>query len=180
MPFPSIDLHGPRYRLRAIDEADLPAVFAGLSDPQVIEHYGVSYDTLEETRAQLRWYERIQHEETGQWWCICAPEAPGVLLGACGVNDIVREHRRAELGYWLLPPYWRRGIAFEAVDTMIRYAFAHLGLHRLGADVDMENKASAGLLHKLGFVREGVRRGYEFKQGAPLDLQVFSRLSTDR
>lgn len=177
--FADTQLRTPRCILRPFRPADLAGVFEGLGDPRVVEHYGVRYATLEGTTEQLDWYARIQREGTGQWWCICLAEAPDRLIGACGVNDIDREHRRAEIGYWLLPAYWGRGLAQEAVAEALRHAFAHLGIHRIGADVDMGNHASAALLAALGFTREGVRRGYEMKDGRPIDLQLFSLLATD-
>lgn len=179
--FPDIEIHTPpRCLLRPFRGGDLPGVFEGLSDPRVIEHYGVRYASLEATREQLRWYGRIQQEATGQWWCICLAGAPERLIGACGFNDIDLEHRRAEIGYWLLPAHWGQGLAREAVAAAIRHAFDRLGIHRIGADVDMENHASVALLARLGFTREGVRRGYEMKEGRPIDLQLFSRLATDQ
>ena len=179
MPFPRLELNTAKYLLRPPVDADLPLVFAGLSDPRVIAHYGVRYATLEETVEQMRWYAQIQREETGQWWCICKPHMPEQLLGACGLNNIDATHCRAELGYWLLPEYWRQGVAAESVAAVIRHAFDHMAIHRIEADVDMDNHASSALLHRLGFTLEGVRRGYEMKDERPIDLKLFARLSTD-
>ena len=179
MPFPSIELHTPRLLLRPFRPADVHGVFKGLSDPQVTRHYGVSYATLESTQTQMAWYAQIQQEGSGQWWCVCLAEAPAALIGACGLNDIDATHRRGELGYWMLPAYWRRGLAAEALSVLLRHAFHAMQLHRVGADVDTDNHASARLLERMGFTREGVRRGYEMKDGHPIDLPMFSLLSTD-
>ncbi|MFD1839626.1 GNAT family N-acetyltransferase [Paracidovorax cattleyae] len=53
--FPDIEIHTPRCLLRPFREGDLPGIFEGLSDPRVIQHYGVRYASLEATREQLRW-----------------------------------------------------------------------------------------------------------------------------
>jgi ribosomal-protein-alanine N-acetyltransferase len=42
-------LRTERFILRRIGPADKPRVFEGLSHPEVIRYYGVSYGTLEET-----------------------------------------------------------------------------------------------------------------------------------
>ncbi|MEH6436896.1 GNAT family N-acetyltransferase [Massilia sp. DD77] len=169
-----------RFVLRGFREDDLPRVFRGLGDPRVIAHYGVSYATLEATRAQMRWFQQLETEGTGKWWAICPADEPGQLIGACGVNDIVHAHRRAELGYWLFPEYWGQGIAHECVAAMIKHVFDTMPIYRIGAEVEVDNEASARLLRKLGFSHEGTRRAYEFKNGAPLDLQLFSLLASDR
>jgi ribosomal-protein-alanine N-acetyltransferase len=172
-------LHSPGFLLRRITQADLPAVFRGLSDPRVIAHYGVSYASAEETQRQMDWFEAIHANGTGLWWAICRSlERPG-LLGAVGLNDISRVHRRAELGYWLMPEHWGCGIARECVSALLSFAFGPLGLHRIGAEVDLDNHRSSRLLERLGFQLEGVRRGYELKAGSFLDLKVYSRLATD-
>ena len=88
-------------------------------------------------------------------------------------------HGRGELGYWLLPGYWGRGIASECVGAVLEYAFGAMALHRVGADVDLDNHASRRLLERLGFRLEGVRRSFERKGGAYIDLMNYARLASD-
>lgn len=179
MSRPFIELATSRFRLRRIAPADIGRVFQGLSDPLVIAHYGVAYDSLEATQRQMDWFEEIHAAGTGVWWGICEPGADAPLIGACGLNDIRAEHGRGELGYWLLPGHWGRGIATECVGAMLEHAFGAMGLHRVGADVDVGNHASRRLLERLGFRLEGVRRSYERKGGAHIDLMYYGRLATD-
>ncbi|TDV50317.1 hypothetical protein EC919_107336 [Pseudomonas graminis] len=56
------------YTLRKVEPRDIHAVFAGLSHPQVIAHYGVSYASLEATAEQMHWFERVVSEGHGRWW----------------------------------------------------------------------------------------------------------------
>ena len=169
----------PRFLLRQITATDKTAVFQGLSNPQVIANYGVSYASFEETQRQMDWFEEIYSNKTGIWWGICHSEEKCALLGAVGLNDISAVHRRGEIGYWLLPENWGCGIARECSSAVVSFAFGQLGLHRVGAEVDTDNNRSSALLEKLGFQLEGVRRGCEFKAGVYLDLKCYSRLSTD-
>jgi RimJ/RimL family protein N-acetyltransferase len=176
-PFP--ELRTARYRLRRILPADIEVVFRGLSDPAVIAHYGVSYETLQATQRQMDWFEEILAAGTGTWWGISdlAPGAP--LIGACGLNDIHAEHRRGELGYWLLPECWGRGVATECMVAVLEHAYGPMALHRVAAEVDVENHASRRLLDRLGFRLEGIRRDYERKHGSFIDLMIYARLATD-
>lgn len=57
-------LHSPRFLLRQITQDDLRAVFDGLSNPQVIVNYGVSYASLEEAQRQMDWFEEIYSNGT--------------------------------------------------------------------------------------------------------------------
>jgi RimJ/RimL family protein N-acetyltransferase len=176
-PFP--ELRTARFRLRRIVPADIGVVFRGLSDPAVIAHYGVSYETLEATQRQMDWFEDIYAAGTGAWWGISDPTPDAPLIGACGLNDIHAEHGRGELGYWLLPEHWGRGIATECVGAVLEHAYGAMGLHRVAAEVDAENHASRRVLDRLGFRLEGIRRDYERKHGSFIDLMMYARLATD-
>jgi len=168
-----------RFLLRRILPADRDIVFRGLSDPRVVAHYGVSYATLEATQVQMSWFEEIFAQGTGVWWGICRPSYPSELLGAAGLNDLCARHRRAELGYWLLPEHWGQGVARECVTTLLRHAFERMHLYRVGAEADVGNARSIRLLRRLGFQFEGTRRAYELKDGRHLDLMLFARLASD-
>lgn len=167
-----------RIRLRPVRPGDLPAVYAGLSDPQVIAHYGVSYSSLEATEGQMRWFEEIVAEQTGAWWAI-AKLKDDSMIGACGFNDWSHEHRRVDLGYWLMPTYWRQGLLTEALPSVFRYAFNALGVHRIHADVEPANVASCALLRKLGFHLDGTLRDVELKGCEFLSLHQYSLLRSD-
>jgi [ribosomal protein S5]-alanine N-acetyltransferase len=174
-PFPT--LHTPRLRLRRFGEADLALVHRGLSDPVVIRHYGVRYGSQEETRAQMEWFAAIERECTGIWWAICSRDGRE-FYGAAGLNNHVRRHRKAEIGFWLLPEYWGRGIAAEALHPILETAFGPLQLHRVEAFVETANTRSARLLHRLGFRHEGTLAECEIVDQAYISLDIYAKLST--
>ncbi len=63
--------------------------------------------------------------------------------------------RQAEIGFTLARAYQGQGFAGEAVQCVLEYAFATLGLHRIIAITDCENAPSVALLERLGLRREG-------------------------
>lgn len=174
--FPAFSLVG--CHLRRFRPDDLDGVFAGLSDPRVIAHYGVSYENLAATKAQMQWYERILTTGEGIWWAL-ASDSDDALMGACGLNDRDHAHHRADIGYWLLPQYWGQGLMRRAMPYVLTHGFEQLGIHRLHADVEPENVASVKLLQALGFTHEGTLRDVEYKDGRYLSLHQFSLLATD-
>lgn len=174
------ELRTDRLLLRRVTVADVQTVYEGLSDPIVTAFYGISYATLADTHKQIDWYDNLHRNGTGIWWAISSLENPREMFGAIGFSDLLQHYRRAELGYWLLPRHWGNGYVTEALEAALAYAFDALRLVRIGAKVELDNVRSFNVLKRAGFHFEGVKRAAEVKNGAPLDLAMLSRLSTDR
>jgi len=169
------ELTTERLLLRQIDAKDQSSVFQGLSDPAVIEFYGVSFPTYAATEEQMEWYTGLWQEKKGIWWAIC-DKAEQTFLGACGYYEYEQEHRRIEIGYWLLPKYWGKGYAQEALKEVIRYAFDELQVERIEAYVETGNSPSDKALLKQGFLYEGTMRNCELKNNKFISLKVFGLL----
>ncbi|NQU50150.1 MAG: GNAT family N-acetyltransferase [Planctomycetes bacterium] len=73
----------------------------------------------------------------------------GEVVGICGLL-----HRESlnlfDVGFAVLPHYWRQGYAFEAADAMMSYGRQKLGLKEIVGLTSPGNSASIGLLEKLG------------------------------
>ena len=83
---------------------------------------------------------------------ITIPSASGArIVGGIGLTH---QDRQAELGYWLAPEAWGRGLATEAASAVLRLART-LGHSRIGAHHFLDNPASGRVLEKVGFRRTG-------------------------
>ncbi len=104
----------------------------------------------------------------------------GTLIGVIGADDLdVGTTHRANVGYWLAKPYWGRGLMTAALQRYVQYAFGHLGLARLTAEVFPWNEASARVLEKVGFQQEGRLRKHREKEGALVDVFYYGLLRED-
>ena len=166
------------YLLREFTEADLDNVFKGLSDPRVILYYGISFQTIRETQAQMDWFVDIEENQTGRWRAIESKDQKQ-FLGAIGFNSWSQEHQKAEIGFWLFPEHWGKGIIQEVLPTMIEYGFSEMKLHRIEAEVETQNLASKKVLSKMNFRHEGTKRDCEIKNGQFISLDLYSLLKTD-
>jgi len=167
-----------RFLLLQIMPDDQPFIFEGLSHPQVIPHYGVQYKTLEETSAQMQYYSQLLRDGTGAWWKIVDRQTTQ-NLGAIGYNNYSASHRKCEVGYWLLPQHWGRGIAAETLQTVMSYLFREKQVHRIEALIELENVKSSGVAERAGFMLDGLLRDYEWKVDRFISLRLYSRLATD-
>lgn len=134
--FPTISTE--RLLLRQFTQNDLENVFKGLSHPEIIKYYGISYMTLEETREQMKFFADLEKNKTGIWWAICSLDNK-TFYGAGGLNSLSKEHLKAEIGFWLLTDFWGQGIMLEAMPLIYRYGFETLGLHRIEGFVETGN-----------------------------------------
>ena len=87
-------------------------------------------------------------------------------------QDVYR--RSAEIGYWVTPAYWGRGIITEAVRRICGETFEKTDIVRIYAEVFAPNAASLRVLEKCGFVREGIKRRSVFKNGEFCDSIVMA------
>lgn len=145
----------PRLHLRPLTEADVPALFAIFSDPEVMRYW--SFPALTDLAQAQDMLQRIQasYQAGAAVRLGIERRTDGVLLGTCALFSFHEVSRRAEIGYALGRPYWGAGYMHEALTALIGYAFTTLDLHRLEADIDPRNTGSARTLERLGFQKEG-------------------------
>ena len=106
-----------RLLLRKFIASDLENVYKGLSDPEIIKYYGVSYKTLEDTEAQMQFFVDLEKEGTGIWWAVCSLDNK-TFYGAGGLNSLNKVHKKAEIGFWLLTEFWGQGIMKEVLPII--------------------------------------------------------------
>lgn len=160
-----------RFLLREIVESDIHHIYHGLSHPLIIKHYGVSYDSLEATKEQMAWYA----SPSQYWWAICSMDDQE-FYGAGGLNDLSQAHKKAEIGLWLLPEAWGKGIMQEVMISICKYGFERLGLHRIEGFVESNNQNCKRAMAKLDFEHEGTMRDCEIKEGQFISVDIYAKL----
>jgi [ribosomal protein S5]-alanine N-acetyltransferase len=101
------------------------------------------------------------------------------FMGLIALNLGKANYRNAEIWYKVSPVYWRKGIATEALQTLLKFGFNDLGLHRIEAGCAVENAASIKVLEKVGMVREGRKRALLPIRGEWKDNFFYAILETD-
>jgi RimJ/RimL family protein N-acetyltransferase len=76
----------------------------------------------------------------------------------CGLHDIDWQARQCDTGFWVRKSAQGRGIATEAANAMVRYAFGALRMQRVGLTHSRGNEASPRIAEKLGFALEGIQQ----------------------
>lgn len=172
------ELTTERFLLQQVLPEDQQFIFEGLSHPEIIAFYGVRYDSFEATKKQMDWYEKSYEEGTGHPWKI-VHKISGEKIGVIAYYFFKREHKKAEVGFWLFPQYWNQGITSEVLNAVIDHCQKKKDIHRLEAFVEEGNVASSRVLEKLGFICEGTMRECEIKEGKYINLHIYALLARD-
>jgi len=137
-----------RLMLRRPEVGDIASIVAIAGDWQISSRLGrVPYPYSEQdAHAFLR--EIVPNEWT---WAITL-RVSGEFVGVIGLHP--EEPDVAELGYYVARRHWGRGIATEAVLSIIHYGQS-IGLRRIIAGHFVNNPASGRVLQKAGFVEIG-------------------------
>jgi len=93
--------------------------------------------------------------------------APGIASGI------------ASLGLGIDERYAGRGLATEIALCLLAFGFGELKLHRIEADVALENHACIRVLEKIGMFREGVAHDCIFAQGRWWTEAKYAMLARD-
>lgn len=156
--FSDITLHTTRLLLRPLRPDDATQLFAIHADAEFMRYWSTPpWTSIEQAHSLIERDQRAAAANDSLRLGLVLRES-SQLVGTCSLFGVIAQCRRAEFGYGIARPYWRRGYQFEAASAVIALAFGELGLNRLEADVDPRNEPSARSLEKLGFVREGLLR----------------------
>ena len=159
----------PRIRLRPPVEADAEALFPIVSDPELPKHMSwAAHASIDETREFVRWCSESIAAGTHMTWLVEHAGAPIGCIALDGITWNVRAIRvdRAELGYWLAPSFWSKGLMTEAATLATRWGFETLGLHKITVSCFEPNIASKRVIEKLGFRYYGRQEDDVYRDGA--------------
>lgn len=165
-------------RLRRFQQEDAPCLTRIADDIEIAKWLRDSFPspyTMENARAFLAVCEK--EEETQLCRAIEVEESLAGCITVVPREDMYR--KTGEIGYWLAKEYWGRGIMTEAVKSATAEAMRRFGLCRIEAEVLAENEASARVLEKAGYVREGRKRKSIYRDGALWDSLLYAYVGED-
>jgi len=172
-------LETERLKLRKITLEDVEELYSYGSDEEVSRYvtwntHITLLDTKEFVEFVLSQYENkkvapwgIEYKENGRF------------IGTIDFVSWQSKHNVAEIGYVLSRNYWRKGIATEAANEVIKFGFNKMDLIRIQARCFLENIGSARVMEKTGMSFEGIIRKGMFVKGKHRDLKMYSILKEE-
>ena len=152
--------------------------------------HAAALESVAEVYPWMAWcHERYSLDEARQWVAVqedlakqgmayefAIRDEGGRFLGGCGINQISKANRFANVGYWVRRSAMGRGVAPAAVRLVTEYAFRETDLIRLEIVCAARNTRSQRVAEKVGAVREGVLRSRLLLPTGPSDAVMYSLL----
>jgi ribosomal-protein-alanine N-acetyltransferase len=157
-------------RLRPDDAAAYVAAFR--ADPELGRLLGMEQDPGEEA-VRERAGRAVETAAEGKYVELAIGEE---FAGTVFLHSFDEHHRRAEVGFWLVPAARGRGLGSCAVACAVTWAFGELDLLRVEMTTTPDNEAVFGLARRLGFTEEGVLRKRNVERGQRVDVVWFGVL----
>jgi diamine N-acetyltransferase len=173
-----ITLKGENIYIRALEPNDLEFVYAMENDQSIWE---VSNTQTPYSRFLVKQYlENAQQDiyEAKQLRLAICQDQDFPALGLIDLFDFDPKNNRAGIGIVIQGTENRKqNIGSEALELLIQYAFHHLNLHQLYANIGTENEASIALFTKFGFQKIGIKKDWNLENGVYKDEAVFQLIN---
>ena len=159
------ELETARLRLRPLSPEDLDVVHAIWNHPEVRRYLWDGEEVARDRSLLLLRESEIGFRERGLGIWGLVHRGGGEEIGFCGF----RYAGVPDLVYGLLPEYWGLGLATEAARAAIHHAFSRVGLERITASADTENRSSLRVMERVG-MRFRLRAGVDGRELTTFEL----------
>lgn len=168
-----------RLKLRLINQNDIDDFHLLHSIPEV-DHFNTLGIPEDINASKKMLDDLLKDQESGRYFTFHIELInESLFTGMIALKLGASKYQSGEVWFKLMPEFWNKGIASEALSAVLQFGFEELKLHRIEAGCAVDNIASARVLEKVGMLKEGTRR-----QALPLktgwsDNYEFAILSLD-
>ena len=149
-------LRGSEVTLRPMTADDLPHLMRWGSSAEFRRYqWGRKPGAFTEKDAKA-WIDRMSRPGDSACWVIEHVRRP---IGFVNYRDYHPKGKSAEIGIGIgEPDLWGKHLGRDALETLVRYLFDDLGLHRIGLSVVGFNDRAISMYKAAGFEVEGIER----------------------
>jgi RimJ/RimL family protein N-acetyltransferase len=185
LPYAAEELHTERLLLRPLNSGDLDDVHAYQKLKDVVRYLYWEVHDHEESAKHLKKriaMNRLAEDGDGLIYAVELPDPEGGhsrVIGDMSLFLKSARHGQIEVGWVFHPAVHGRGYATEAAEAVLAICFGVLGAHRVFAQLDSRNEASARLCERLGMRHEALLRENEIFKGEWSDTAVYAMLDSE-
>ena len=168
-------LHTQRLRLDPFTPAHASLLAALSATPAVMRFIGDGKPWPPTRAAEVSQRTAAHWREHGFGWWVATLSATGTAIGFAALNfagaDAGIDAEDHEIGWWLAPAAWGRGLAREGAIAVRDDAFTRLRAPRVVARIAPANSASLRVAEAIGLTREADSIG---RAGEPIAVLSLS------
>jgi RimJ/RimL family protein N-acetyltransferase len=167
-----------RLLLRPVVKSDGPAIADKINNYEISKNLArVPFPyTLADAEEFFAWAERLDHRSAFR--VISLKTSPTELLGMISY-DWMEDKQTADMGYWLVPEQWGKGLMTEAAKAMVEMAFTVSDHDSLASCFFNENPASGKVLSRAGFQVTGTCSQFSKARGMDVPVTMVQLLRED-
>ncbi|NLN07685.1 MAG: GNAT family N-acetyltransferase [Firmicutes bacterium] len=172
-------LETERLILRKLKLQDADDIFEYAADKEVTRYLTwETHKSVEDARKFINFIlDKYKKDEAGEWGIVL--KETGKLIGSIGMPWHDKKNKRAEIGFVLSRKYWGQGIMPEAVNRVLQFAFAEMGLNRIECCHALHNEKSGRVMQKVGMSFEGIAREKILAKNKFWDVKQYAILRSD-
>ena len=157
--------------LKRIEKDDLDNLLEWRNDPGLMRFF--RQKTFLSKIEHYNWFEAIQLDKTIEMFKVDCEDEYYAMVGVCGLTSIDYINSRAEFSLYIGPEYQRKGIGKQVLNLLLDQAFNKFNLHLVWGE-SFEYNPAREMFKKMGFLEEGKRREFYYKDGKYIDAYLYS------
>jgi RimJ/RimL family protein N-acetyltransferase len=164
---------GEHVILRAFEREDAERCYRWMNDPNIVRtlksRYPIAFSN------EVEWLDRAMQPREDERHFAIERKEDRVHIGNASIHEIDWVSRTAWFGLFIGDPTaWNRGFGSDAIETLVRFAFDEMNLHKLRIHVFDYNERAKTILASRGFVQEGKLVRDFYREGAWHDIVILS------
>lgn len=167
------NLRGKKISLRALEPEDLEFLYAAENNET---NWEVSNTQAPFSKYLLKQYLENAHldiYDAKQLRLVIEHNVSKQTIGLIDLFDFNPQHKRVGVGVLIAAEFQQKGFASDALAVLVPYAFTHLNVHQLYANITSDNSKSIALFEKHRFREVGVKKDWILSNGKFKDELLF-------
>lgn len=155
----SVYIETDRLILRSFSIEDIPALIKNSQEESVKDYmpHLVCKNTIEATRWICNINKLQMDDESTNISLAIILKDSLKCIGYISLDSNFMLDNLSEISFYISEQYWNKGLVTEATTHFCNWCFDNLPIKRIAAIVRPDNKASAKVIQKIGFIKKGKR-----------------------
>ena len=164
---------GEHVILRAFEREDAERCYRWMNDPNIVRTLKSRYPIAFQN--EVEWLQRAMEASNTERHFAIERKDDRSHIGNASIHDIDWVSRTAWFGLFIgEPTAWNRGFGSDAIETLVRFSFEDMNLHKLRINVFDYNERAKHVLQSRGFIQEGKLHRDFYREGTYHDIVLLS------